>query len=599
MRRLLYLCPLLFLMLGLSGVFPASGQAEVRAWVDRESLSLDETVRLIVEVDGAINQVFGLDTSRLENDFAILNQSSSSNIQIVNGSTSATKTWTLELEPKKIGRLTIPPFTLGGKSSPALELTVTAQPTPLPGKIMDGAEVFVEVTPESETPPYIQSQITLGVKLYIKKTLPLYEASLEEPRLEKAALIKLGDDRSYHKKLNNGVDYQVIERTYAILAEEGTTLTIPPLLFQGYVGGGRSPLSDPFLNRLPNQGRRLRARSQELKINLLPRAAEFTGSVWLPARELTIQENWEENQTCRVGEPLTRILRIEALGLSAEQLPQIGTADISHCRRYPDQPELQTSADNLQLHAVKTQAIALIPTQPGLLILPEIKIDWWDVKNLCQRQAVLPERRLQILPPDTASSESATKSTPSIPQADCDVDQHNTPESRCEKVVPPPSPAAFKTPRYWQGVSLGLALIWLATLFLWQRERRQAEKPRPAAEKKAPTSEDRSRIKAAALADDPKAVYQALLDWGRATWPQSPPCNLRELATRLSHPEIEKDFAELEKELFSATGNGPWAGEIFWHKLEKNLRPRPSSPNAHKNPARLPPLYPGTTTEKT
>ncbi|MBN2706870.1 MAG: protein BatD [Deltaproteobacteria bacterium] len=598
MKRLLYLCPLLFLITCLIGVFPTPGQAEVRAWVDRESLSLDETVRLIVEVDGAINQASGLDTSRLENDFAIINQSSSSNIQIGNGSTSATKTWTLELEPKKTGSLTIPPFTIGGKQSPALKLTVTAQSTPLPGRLQDGDEVFIEVTPESETPPYIQSQITLSVKLYIKKTLPLHEASLEEPHLEKAVLIKLGDNRSYQKRLKNGVDYQVIERKYAILAEEGTTLTIPPLLFQGHVGGGRSLLSDPFLNRFPNQGRRLRARSQELKIKLLPRAEEFTGSVWLPARELTIKENWDENQTCRVGEPLTRTLRIEALGLSAEQLPQIEPAEIINCRSYPDQPELQTSIDNLQLHAVKTQAMALIPTQPGVLLLPEIRIDWWDVKNLCQRQAVLPERRLQILP-DTSQPESTTNSP--LPQADHGADERDTPENSSGNPAQVPSATtAFKTPRIWQGVSLGLTTIWLATLLLWLRERRRAEKPQPAAEpKKEPATRDCRRIKAAALAADPKAVYQALLDWGGANWPQSPPRNLGELASRLSHPEIEKDFAELEKELFSAGERGQWAGEIFWRKLEKNLRPYQPPSKSQQKPAQLPPLYPGTDSGKT
>lgn len=261
----------LIIITGLLLIFliPLTCGAEVKARLDRQAIGIDETVRLFIEADGARNTISDIDTSALEKDFSILSRSSSSNFQIVNGSAKASKIWTLELEAKQVGNLTIPPFSVGGEKSNPLSLQVTdATPAPAPGQ-GNLRDVMLEVTPEMDTPAYLQGQTTISVKLFLKERLRLNNASLEEPDIKHAIVQKLGDDQNY--KINKGsVSYQVIERKYAVIAEEGDKITVPPLLFQAVSleSGNRRSGGNPFFNRFSNQGRRLRAKSQELTVAL-------------------------------------------------------------------------------------------------------------------------------------------------------------------------------------------------------------------------------------------------------------------------------------------------------------------------------------------
>ena len=580
-----------FIAITFCSLSPLTCDAAVRAQLDRQTISIDETVNLIVEADGALNSIASLDTSGLEKDFSILNNSSSSNFQIINGSSKATKTWTLELEPKRTGTFTIPPFSIGGEKTSALTLTVTT-PTPLtPG--VSGTnlpDVFIEVTPEMETPAYIQAQITISVKLFIKSQLRLSEASLEEPSLGHATIIKLGDDRRYQSHKNNAT-YQVIERKYAIIAEEGHEVTIPPLLFQAIStsGGSRHLLADPFFDRFSGRGQRLRIRSQELKIALTQIPDDFKGKVWLPARQVSIMENLDGKKELKVGEPLTRTIQIEALGLTAEQLPSINPKTPDGAKIYLDQAEHKTKIDGDLLHAVKRQAMAFIPSREGLFTLPEITIDWWDVVNNIQQRAVLPAREIKVV-------KAAGQVSKAPPQNSEPTPSTSHPETEPENAKSPDSTAVNLTPtnstHLWQGISAILLLVWIVTLMLWIKARRRPGKPRKKETKpEKKQSESRDPIKKACLANNPLAAHQAILDWAAASWPQTPPTNLKAVAATLKNPELNKAFANLEETLYSPTAQ-TWDGSHFWQTVANNLQKKTPTNSSRKQKKGLPPLYP-------
>ncbi len=593
MKRRTAISQLLFfaiIAITVAGLLPPTCDAAVRARLDRQTINIDETVNLTIEADGALNSITNLDTGDLEKDFSIVNRSVSTNFQIINGTSKATKTWTIELEAKRIGSFTIPSFTVGGEKTTALTLTVTT-PTPIaPGTPKTLPDVFIEVTPEMDTPAYIQAQITISVKLFIKGQLRLAEASLEDPALEHATIIKLGDDRRYQNRKNDLV-YQVIERKYAIIAEEGREITIPPLLFQAITtsGGNRRFPADPFFDRFSGRGRRLRARSQELTISLTQIPDEFKGKVWLPARKVAIMENLDGEKELEIGEPLTRTIQIEALGLTAEQLPEIKPDAPDGGKIYLDQAEHQTEIDGTLLHAVKRQAMAFIPSQEGIFTLPEVTIDWWDVVNNKQQKAVLPARVIKVIKADGKESEAK-------PQKTDTTTPKSRPETESEGAeTPTPSSDNLTTTgsiQLWQGISAILLFAWLLTVLLWHKARRRQAaglKERYLKPEKKQTI-NRETIKKACLDNNPRATHQAILGWAAASWPQNPPTNLKTIAARLENPKLGQAFADLEEALYSPLTRN-WDGSHFWQTIAKNLQKKTPAKPSHERKKGLPPLY--------
>ena len=587
--KILQLLIFVITVITFSSLLPILCDAAVRARLDRQVISSDETVKLFIEADGARNSIANLDTSDLEKDFSITDQAVSNNFQIINGTSKATKTWTIELEPRRTGSFTIPPFIIGKEKTGSLILTVTA-PTPIsqgvPGTRSD---VFIEVTPEMDSPAYLQAQITISVKLFLKGQLRLSEASLEEPTLEHAAIIKLGNDRRYQSR-KDGITYQVIERKYAIIAEEGHEITIPPLLFQAIstrADNRRFP-ADPFFDRFSGRGQRLRARSQELTISLTPVPDEFKGKVWLPARQMAIMENSDGEKELKVGEPLTRIIQIEALGLTAEQLPEIKLKAPDGCKIYLDQPEHQTEIDGTMLHAVKRQSMAFIPSQEGIFTLPEITIDWWDVVNNRQQKAVLPARQIKVVKANGTGAEAKPQQTIVSPEKN----QKKTGSDNPDPSMPTSENLTKNnTIQLWQGISALLLLAWIITLMLWINARRRPaclKKEMIRSEKKQPANHE--TIKKTCLDNHPQATHQAILDWAAANWPQNPPTNLKAIATRLENLELSQAFTDLEETLYSPHSK-TWDGSHFWQTISKKLQIKALAKSFRGHKEGLPPLY--------
>ncbi len=250
----------------------AVSAAEVRAWLDRDSARLGETVTLNVEASGS-----GSDTpdfSALSRDFEQLGTSSSSQVSIVNGTTTAKQLWAVGLQPRHEGRIEIAPIAVGGAASNALALTVL--PAPVAATTHAGDEVFVEMQAEPDA-PYVQQQVRLTVALYF--AVNLADGNLDEPHVDGAVVQKLGQDRNYQAQ-RGGRSYRVIERHYALVPQRSGALSVPALHFRGRAVG-----SDPaamFFGR----GREIAASSDALALQVRPRPAGAGSGPWLPAQSL-------------------------------------------------------------------------------------------------------------------------------------------------------------------------------------------------------------------------------------------------------------------------------------------------------------------------
>ena len=140
--------------------------------------------------------------------------------------------------------------------------------------------------------------------------------------------------------------------------------------------------------------------SQPLSVAIKPIPAQFSGTTWLPARNLTLVESWNGNpDQLAVGESMTRSLTLQADGIDAAHLPELAPPVIDGGRLYADQPQLDDSGDARGVHGKRVQSSALIATRPGPLQLPGTRLLWWDVDSDSEQVAeIAPRQQPQGVP---------------------------------------------------------------------------------------------------------------------------------------------------------------------------------------------------------
>jgi hypothetical protein len=429
--------------------FPLLATAAPRAWLDRDTIRLGETVTLNLETDarGGMEPDF----TPLDKDFRRLSTSTSTQLSYVNGKQSARTLWAVALEPTQEGVIGIPAFEIGRERTEPLRLTVL--PMPQGGSAAAGDDVFLEV--EADPPsPYVQQQVRYVVRLYY--AVQLLEGQLEEPQLPAVQMRRLGQDLQYQKTLADR-RYTVVERRYALLPEASGTLEIPGPNFRG-----RALLTGGY-GSLMSRNALLQARGNQLTLEVRSRPAGAR-EPWLPAQSLQLTDESGALPTeIKVGEPLTLTLRLSAQGLAAEQLPELRLPAIDGAEIYPDQETSQTSDDGQWLRAERVRKFALVPTRAGVLQLPEVAIEWWNLTLDRPERAVLAARQLQVVGGPSVAAAPAPDPATDAPAAEGATDA--------------------TTPWDWQRVAPWLAgvfaLLWLATLAaFWQRGRRPARTER-------------------------------------------------------------------------------------------------------------------------
>nr|MBP8024607.1 BatD family protein [Chromatiaceae bacterium] len=355
---------------------------------------------------------------------------------------------------------------------------------------------------------------------------------------------------------------------------------------------GRDPFAD--MDGLIQRARPIQVRGPTLTLDVKPQPAGAP-SPWLPAEDLHLAEIWTPDPAqARVGEPITRTLAITAQGLSATQLPDLTSAVPAGVKLYPDKPRTETRAEGDTLVAVKEIKQALVPAVAGKLILPEVRLAWWDTRENKEKVAVLPERILEVQaasghvgdPPK--ADRAAPASAPS--KAPASLSSSSAPPAHTEaRVAEIPSMLAVQQAAtawplpagYWPWLGLGLGLVWLLTLLLWWLERRRFPRAGPVPElvgerPSANLAAAMESVREACDSGDPRAARTALLAWGQACWRDDPPKRIETLADRLAAchgagvGEAASSLRLLDQSLY-APGVMSWDGPAAWRYLQPVL----------------------------
>jgi hypothetical protein len=544
----------------LAAPLSAQAQASPVASLDREQIRIGETVTLQVVGEG--QNLSPPDFAPLAVDFELLGRSTSSQLSIIGGQTVARTTWTVELEPRRAGILRIPPIPVGVRATPPLTLTVTEAPAIADG---DGEDVFLELDIEPRD-PYVQQPVQMVVRLFY--AVGLTEGNLREPEVEDAAMIRLGQDRNFAAE-RHGRRYQVVERVFSLRLERSGEVRIGPAQFQGRAlrQGARRTLMDP--------GVRVSARTPPQILNVRPRPAAARGD-WLPARSLHIEDELgPDPSSARVGEPLTRSVRLLVEGLALDQLPELVHPELAGAQIYADRPVGHGRESGRWPSAEREFRFAIVPSEPGELVLPEMRIAWWDVQADQPREAVLPMRKVTV--------SAATAGTAAIPAQD-------TPAGiAVDDSGAPPIP----TPGLWPWISLGLGGLWLATMGGWWWTARASRTgaapaiPGPGID----PGPSREAFRHAVQRADAGAALSALLAWSRAEDPAVR--HLGELRLRLADDVQRKALAALEQGRY---GLGGELSDRNWRELANAFADGPALGRepaaATRTDSVLPPLWP-------
>lgn len=535
---------------------PVNANAAVTAFVDQNIISANESFQLTLEVEGdSQNEP---DFSPLEKDFSIVSHHNSSNITMINGSVTRKIQWILNLIPKHNNVTKIPAIYVGNQHSNEITITVSQSPTTAKKNTQD---MFINVT-LSTTEAYVQQQISLTIKIY--RRIQISNATLAEPSFEggEAIVEKQGEDKSY-EEMHNGYRYLIIERNYTLFPQNSGQLKLLPILLEVTIATARYSMFDPFAQ----SGQRKRIQSPLKELTIKPIPANYKGT-WLPSKDVQLSEEWPENVTFKVGEPITRTLTLIADGLTSAILPQINQQLPPSIKQYPDKPLLKNQISDSGIIGIRQEKVALIPSQAGAYTLPAISLPWWNINKGQIEYVSLPGKTINVLPLPA----SAYQATPAMPTAPTPANV--SPVQPAQPMIP--ATVTQVDTGFWPWISAFIAMGWLITLILLVKKIQQTTKPKQINAIPKSTAAALKVIQKACENNNPADAHQALLTWCKTQWSDHPPMNLKEIDAKLNH-NLSDYFNALSASLYGQHDNQPWHGQTFWEKFKAELKQQPQS----------------------
>lgn len=344
------------------------------------------------------------DLAPLETDFEVLNSSTQSSMQIVNGQIQVSENNVhLRLQPKRTGLLTIPPIQFGSELTQALQLLVK----PLDSEVRQEIEqmAFFEVSVSNQR-PYQGEAVFVTRTLFYAPTVQIYGSLPGAPQVSGATVQPLGEPTS-NTQIRDGKRFDVFETRYVLFADQPGSLLVPQVQVMGRMqvpsfSGGRAA-------GIP-------IRSPEIMLEVLPPPDAYPANKpWLPARNLSIESEFDTRRS-EVGAPLTFDLDIRVEDALSSQIAPLELVFPAAIKSYPESPRLEDESESGGLRGRRLERYSLIPTNPGIFTLPEVSVTWWDTQNERVREARLESREIEILPNLEIASTQRQVASDSTPQ---------------------------------------------------------------------------------------------------------------------------------------------------------------------------------------
>lgn len=554
------------------------------AYVDRTEVSVNDVFTLTLRVNAELRGGRP-DIDSLQQDFEIIGSSERNSFTFINGISQQWSEFRISLRPRSTGALTIPAFRIGNEVTMPITVTVS-----------DGiqnqvsSEDFFLTSTVSKESIYVQEQLLYTVKIYF--SVPFDQgAQLGAPAVENSVVQQLGNDISTQEVID-GLRYNVIERRFVLFPQSSGNMEISPITFTATVGRRRS--GSIFSGQMTG-GRAINLSSDAHLISVQGKPDIYpTDATWLPSSNLELEENWSGSlQGIETGEAITRNLRIRADGLSSSLLPDIQFSETETLKFYPDQANREDLANQNGVTGIRSQGTAIVATEGGNFVLPQLEIPWWNTITDSLEYARLPEHNLSVLP----RSMPATGQLPVQFEDDTGQVQSN-----------PLVTTQENTQNFWVLATSLFAIAWLYSTFMWYRSKLTLKQfatglltPATFSNKQLAENEDVKSLdvdkafkdfQQSCKENNLSNIRQSLLIWARLHFSDKQIITLEGLNNYIEKTELKELLDELEKSLYStnADANNFQSKNLFQeikrlHKLGYTTKQNKTEHYA------LPPLY--------
>ena len=545
--------------------------ATLTATADRTIIDSNETLQLLVRLDSQA-LIGEPDFTVIESDFEILSTSRQQQYSRVNGQTQSFTDWNLLLAPKRIGRLLVPSINYKKDISNAIEITVRQASA----ASAVGQPVFTE-TLVDKSAVYIQEQLLLTHRLYT--SVRLSDLGLDLLKADDTVMQKVSETQ--FQKNVAGKNYQVVEIVYALFPQASGKLQIPALRFSAYEA------SNNRYGGFSARGNRIIRNTEAKTIDVMARPAHIDIDNWLPASSIRLAQQWSSPlDQLTVGEPITRNISITAKGLTAAQIMPLSLSESDDYKVYPDQPQLDDSADATGVTGIRRESFALVPNRSGEITLPAVTVRWWDTSKQRMQTAKLEAITLQVAAAEVSKMDPYNIAPNPLAGANTlpIVSAPETPESFI---------AELRLSLPLQLSLAGNALLVLLLLFFWLRRSSTAAPRRDLSGLNTARLELKqliTNIERAARKSDLPPLRDSILAWGRCIFPQQKIKALAEIATLLDDTELQQQFDLLDQALYNNGSEQQPDLKLLVNLVRNAIVPKTDNPQTAK--AELKPLYP-------
>ncbi|WP_172959645.1 BatD family protein [Thiomicrorhabdus aquaedulcis] len=452
-----------WIAVALLSIAPLSHAKTITVQTDRQVIEMGDVITLVVETDFQTTGTH-LDLTVLEDQFTVLTQQRSNNIQIINGDFKSSTRWQIQLTPKQIGELQVPPLSIENVTSTPYTLTVR----PVAKAADSNLEPFFLTADLSQNQVYVQQQVLYTLRFFYQGRF--LDGGIRPPVFNHAQVTPISDQTVYTKQLN-GQNYTVYEWVYALHPQKSGQLDIAPPMFNGQI-------------QLQGRQKQVQIFAKPLSLNVLPEPpsyAQNTQNSWLPASQITLDQAWSTlPNTLYVGDTVNTTLTLQANGLTANQLPdatkltQLFRANMPEALKiYTEQPSTQNQVSANGVSSQWQVQQTLMATAPGTFTLPERSLNWWNTQTNQLQSATIPAKTITILPAKNTVQTAIPAAQDTTINAQTNTQTNPTPDTSAAVDKKDDALIPAKSIDFWQIIALLALILWGVTLvagaLLWRK----------------------------------------------------------------------------------------------------------------------------------
>lgn len=413
--------------------------AIVPATVDRTQIEAGQSFTLTINLPSSSDNP---DLSILNKNFEVLGTSSSSQTSIINGKISSQNTLSVSLMAKNSGAIVIPPIKVGNDLTNAIKISVAAQAANQTGG-KNSSSVYADTNLPKQN-IYAGVPFVYTVRLHFN--VGLSNVGLEPINIDHAQVQLQGKPTQYRAN-ENGRPYEVAEQKFLITPSKSGQLNIPSIKLKGVINTGNNILPG-IINGQPFAAQ---TKPQTVQVKAIPNS--IPADEWLPAKKVTLKDDWSTNDnTVKVGDPITRTILLEALGVPASTIPELKFITPTGVNAYPDKSQATSNDQGADIVSTKTFKTAYIATKSGTIKFPEIHIKWWDITTDSPKTAVIPAKEFTVTNDSPNLVINSSQPAGIIKPATANASLQNVAGGESKD-------------RLWQYISGVLAGLWLLTMF--------------------------------------------------------------------------------------------------------------------------------------